>query len=144
MISGITDGDAIPVLERMLQFSGHRQRLLADAVANLDTPGYRARDLDVDAFRAALDEAATDRRERHGGRGGDLDLASTRDVLVKKDRLELRPEEANANILFHDENDRDLDRTMQAVAENVLTFRTAATLIRDRFDLMLSAVRERP
>ncbi len=58
----------------------HRQRLklVASNLANSDTPGYKARDLD---FRAALSEAregslrlAATRPNHIGGRGGVLDI----------------------------------------------------------------------
>jgi len=144
MISGLTDADSLPVLERMMQFASRRQRLLADAVANFDTPGHRPLDVSVTDFQSALGEAVDERRERHSARGGALPLASTDEVRVAGDRLELTPGEANANVLFHDENDRDLDRAMQALAENVMTMRTMTTLHRSRMDLLASALRERP
>ncbi len=144
MISGLTDADSLPVLERMMQFSAGRQRLLADAVANFSTPGHRPRDVSVEDFQATLGAAVDERRERHSARGGALPLASTGEVRVESDRLELAPDEANENLLFHDENDRDLDRAMQALAENVMTMRTMTTLHRSRMDLLNSALRERP
>lgn len=144
MISGLTNADSMPVLERMLQFAAGRQTLLADNVANFDTPGYTTRDVSVKQFQAALGEAVDDRRDRHSNRGGDLDFRGTRDVRVHGDRLELRPEEMSTNVLFHDGNDRDLDRSMQALAENVITVRSVTTLLRSRLDLMSSALRERP
>ena len=47
------------------------------------------------------------------------------------------------NILFHDRNDRDLDRTMQDLVENFLTFRVANELLRSRFESINVAIRER-
>ena len=144
MISGLTNADSMPVLERMLQFAAGRQTLLADNVANFDTPGHKTRDVSVKQFQAALGEAVEDRRDRHSNRGGELDFRGTRDVRVRGDRLELRPEERGGNVLFHDGNDRDLDRSMQSLAENVITVRSVTTLLRSRLDLMSSALRERP
>jgi flagellar basal body rod protein FlgB len=37
-----------PLLERMLQFTAARHRLIAKNVVNLDTPGYRQKDLSVE------------------------------------------------------------------------------------------------
>ncbi|MFK7961438.1 MAG: flagellar basal body rod protein FlgB [Phycisphaerales bacterium] len=144
MISGVTDAGSLPVLERMMQFAGARQRLLADAVANFNTPGYRAQDVSVEDFQSSLAEAADERRIRHRGRAGTLELEGSDQVRVRPEGLRLEPGEANENILFHDGNDRDLERTMQAVVENVMSFRSAISLMRTQYDQLLSAVRERP
>lgn len=144
MISGLTNADSLPVLERMLQFAAGRQKILADNVANFDTPGFRPKDVDVRQFQAALGEAVVERRDQNSNRGGELVFGGTRDVRVRGDRLELVPDEANRNVLFHDGNDRDLDRSMQDLVENVLTVRTVSTLLRSRIDLLSSALRERP
>lgn len=144
MITGVTDAGSLPVLERMMQFAGARQRLLSDAVANFNTPGYMATDVSVEEFQATLAEAADERRERHRGRAGKLEFEGTDEVRTRPDGLRLEPTPAHENILFHDGNDRDLERTMQAVVENVMSFRSAVSLMRTQYDQLLSAVRERP
>ncbi len=126
MIDGVLNSEAIPVLERLAQFAGQRHRLIVDNIANLDTPGYRPVDLSVSDFQKQLAEAVEDRR---AGR--------------KPGPIELQLEPKGDNILFHDGNDRDLERTMQDLAENFLTFRVANDLMRNRFDLINTAIRER-
>ena len=56
-LQGLTDGGAIPALEAMARFSAARQRLIADNVANLDTPGYRPLDADPKAFQEQIGRA---------------------------------------------------------------------------------------
>ena len=48
---GIFNTTTIPRLEQTLTFSQKRHELLAGNLANLDTPGYRAKDLDVGDFQ---------------------------------------------------------------------------------------------
>lgn len=55
---------------RVLGLANQRLELLADNVANADTPNYKARDID---FRAAMANA-----NQPGGFGGDLPMAATR------------------------------------------------------------------
>ncbi|MEQ1803383.1 MAG: flagellar basal body rod protein FlgB [Gammaproteobacteria bacterium] len=55
---------------RALGIANQRLELLADNVANADTPNYKARDID---FRTAMANAG-----QPGALGGDLPLASTR------------------------------------------------------------------
>ena len=45
MIDGLNNADALPVLERVLQFAGQRHRLIVNNIANLNTPGFRPMDV---------------------------------------------------------------------------------------------------
>ena len=143
MIDGVTNADAIPVLSRMMQFAGGRHKLIVNNIANFDTPNFRPMDVSVDDFRAHLGEAIDERRDRFGNRGGDLALDDTQDFEVHDDRLELKPRPKGDNLLFHDHNDRDRERIMQDLAENFMAFRTAAELMRSRFEILNTAIRER-
>ncbi len=143
MIDGVTNADSIPVLERMVQFAGQRHRLIVNNIANFSTPGYRAMDVSVDAFQAQLGDAIDARRRRHGNTGGELNLRDSRTVRITSTGIDLNPEPIGRNILFHDRNDRDLERTMQDLAENFMSFRLAAELLRSRMALINTAIRER-
>ena len=143
MIDGLTNGGAIPVLQRLLEFAGQRHRVIVNNIANLDTPGFRPVDVSVRAFQEQLGEAVDARRARHGLAGGRLNLEDSPQVEFDRIGVTLHPEPIGDNILFHDGNDRDLERTMQALAENFMTFRLAADLLRSRFDLINTALRER-
>lgn len=143
MIGGVTNGDSIPILERMVQFAGQRHRLIVNNIANFSTPGYRAVDVSVEAFQAQLGDAIDARRARHGATGGELNLRDSRTVRFTSTGIELNPEPIGRNILFHDRNDRDLERTMQDLAENFMSFRLAAELLRSRMALINTAIRER-
>jgi len=140
VIGGVTNGGAIPVLERMVQFSGQRQRLLANNIANLSTPGFRPSDVSVAEFQENLGQAIDARRAAHGNTGGNLPLTSTQEVKVHAGGITLQPKPAGDNILFHDGNDRDLDRTMQGLVENFMAFRTAAQFMRKQFETLHTAI----
>ncbi len=141
MIDDITNAEAIPVLERLVQFAGQRHRLIVDNIANFDTPGYRPVDVSVTDFQELLGEAIDDRRA--GDPDGELKLADSSQVEFLDEGIVLHPEPIGENILFHDGNDRDLERTMQDLVENFMTFRTAAELLRSRLDIINSAIAER-
>jgi flagellar basal-body rod protein FlgB len=174
----LTKSDGIPALERMVQFTGQRQRVILDNIANLSTPGFRPRDVSPEAFQAQLREAI-DAKRRGLAAGSDavlglkddplgdpiggwgvgsalgvdlpmasrardaLPLQSTREVQVEPDGLVLHPEPMNDNILFHDGNDRSVERVMQSLVENFMAFRASAQLLRSRLDLINTAIRER-
>ena len=143
MIDGVTNADAIPVLERLVQFAGRRHRLIAHNIANLDTPGFRPVDVSPQAFQAQLGRAIDQRRAEHGNQGGRLPIESSRQVRVTPAGLDLRPEPVGENILFHDGNDRNPERIMQSMVENFVTFRAAADLLKSRLDFIDTAIRGR-
>ncbi|MHC4709331.1 MAG: flagellar basal body rod protein FlgB, partial [Planctomycetota bacterium] len=56
MIDGVLNADALPALESLAKFAGARHRLIANNIANLDTPGFRPMDLSVSDFQKQLAE----------------------------------------------------------------------------------------
>lgn len=144
MIQGMFDYGAMPVLERLIQFTGERHKVLADNVANISTPYFKPRDLDPASFQATLRDAIDRRRETSPNPvSGDLDLRDSRQVKFEGDHIVARPQASNENIMFHDENNRDLERTMQRIAENTLTHNAAIELMRSEMNLLRTAIRER-
>ncbi len=142
MIQGLLNDGASPVLEAMVRFSGARQRLIAHNVANIDTPNFRQVDVSPREFQRALADAV-ERRRGHGNMG-DLRIDGSDQIKQGSDgRMELEPGEIESNILFHDRSNRDLERLMQANAENLGVFRVATDLLRSRAEIMRSAMSER-
>lgn len=132
MIDDAVNMGSLPALERLVQFAGARHRMITNNVANLDTPGFRPLDVSVQAFQAQLAEAVDTGREP----------VDSPQVEFTRGGVVLHPDPAGANILFHDDNDRSLERTMQDLAENFMTFRVASELLRSRLDLINTAIRE--
>ena len=143
MIDSIANADSIPVLERLIQFAGGRHRLLVHNIANLSTPQFRPVDVSVADFQRHMGEAIDERRDRHGNRGGELRVEDSAQLKFHETAMTLRPEPIGDNLLFHDENDRDLERLMQGLTENFMAFRVASEMIRSRFNLIETAIRGR-
>jgi flagellar basal-body rod protein FlgB len=103
-------------LERYLDLTAFRQKLVSANVANVDTPGYRTRDV---AFQAELQRAmywpGASTPSVHGVRG-----------------LITRP----------DGNDVNIDRETMLLAETQLQFRMGVQLLRGEFSRMLLAINE--
>lgn len=57
MYQAIFQNTTIPILEQVVDFTQARHHVLAGNIANLDTPGYRTRDLSVNDFRSQLRKA---------------------------------------------------------------------------------------
>jgi flagellar basal-body rod protein FlgB len=138
------DSGAMPALDRLLQFTESRQRLLADNVANLSTPHFRPHDVSPESFHRALGEAIDRRRAGDRPLHGDLELRNTREMQFQPPGIDLDARPSDRNVLFHDRNNRDVERIMQDMAENNLTHNAAVQLLRSEYSLLEAAIRERP
>src|SRR5579859_6271976 len=119
MLDRLFAGGSLPALEAMLTFSSERQRLIATNIANVDTLGYRARDLSESDFRQALDQA-------FGGRN----LPYRVDAREAAERGTLKPGGNNV----------DLEVEMAKMLRNNVLHSTAATLLAHQFSLLREAV----
>ncbi len=139
-LSSITDRGAMPALEKTLAYNEARLEMIAENVANIATPGYRAKQLDTHAFQRSLREAFDARRrdpntpfkveagdEVHTERSGHLQVTPSR-----------RPVQ---NILFHDGTNLAIERQMADLAETGMMHQTATTLLRGSFDRLRAAIR---
>ncbi len=138
-IDNLINQTSVPVLDQMMQFAAARHELIVHNIANIDTPGYRALDLDVKEFQRAMADAIDSRRRGRplqlDGRGMKTDAAG---------RLVFQPEAAEGhNIRFNDQGNRNVEKQMSALAENTLTFNLAAELLRGQFEGLKKAIRQR-
>lgn len=139
MLGEMLNEGAVPVLEASMRFAAQRQRLLAHNIANLSTPDFRPMDVSPAEFQRALARALDDRR----GSDGALELNSRQIRTEAGGGLRLTPASPSGNILFHDRNNRDLERMMADLAENTAAFRLASDLLRSRMEMTRSALAQR-
>ncbi len=142
MIQGLFDNGSLPALERLVQFTEQRHKVLVNNVANLSSPYFKARDLDPRAFQQALAEAVDRRRGTPSG-AGELELSDTDQLSFHADGIDVRPGEVRDTMLRHDQNNIDLERNMQRLAENTLAHNAAIEMVRNQFSLIQMAIRER-
>ena len=102
-------------------------------------------DVSPEGFQAQLRAAVEKRRDQNGGSFGELDFEGSREVSrdPASGRLTLTPRTGTGNVLAHDRNDRDLERTMQAMVENASYFRAATDFMRRQKGQLLVAISER-
>ena len=140
MIDGFLGSSTLPTLERSLQYMSARHRLLACNIANIETPGFRPVDVSPAAFQGALREAIEAGRT---DASGSLKFDEAAPIAFGPSGTELKPQVLAENIMFHDGNDRSMERLMQRVHENVYAFRMASQMLRNQFELLNTAIRER-
>ena len=141
--AGLLSRGSLPVLEQALRFTEARHQVLANNGSNFDTVGFKATDLPVAEFQAALRQAVNDRDR--GGAGATLRLRSTRHLKWDRDgRLEASPVELQGhNILFHDGNNRFVEKQMSEMSKNALLHNVTVELLRHQYNVLETAIRGR-
>jgi len=143
LLSSLLNRGSIPVLEKVMEFTEARHEVLANNVSNFDTVGYKVKDLPADEFFAELRQAVE--RRANSGAGSQLELHATKHYSWDSDgKLQARPEEIeDNNILFHDENNRFVEKQMTTMSKNALLHNVAAELLRMQYEGLQTAIRGR-
>jgi len=119
-----------PLVEKVLGFASARHKLIAENIANVDTPGYRTKDLSEAKFFSMLRDRAVARQEASPGSMG-------------YDGLNVDIENPRAGILFHDRNNRSMEQLASDQAKNGLLYTMAIELLKKQFSTMEMALKER-
>ena len=119
-----------PLVERVLQFASARHSLIAENMANVDTPGYRMKDLNEAQFFAMLRERAAVRAQAAPG-------------TVTYDDIPSDEDNPNDGILFHDQNNRSMEQLASDQAKNGLLYTMAIEILKKQFSQMEMALKER-
>lgn len=130
----VLQNKTITALEQTISFAQRRHELLAGNIANLDTPEYRARDLDEGDFQNALRETLDSTSPR--------DLVSSARPGTRDDRLS-GPRNAMEQVVFHDGSDVSLESQVTEMSKNKHLHNLAITTMRSQFSLMRAAITER-
>jgi flagellar basal-body rod protein FlgB len=98
-------------LERYMDLLSARQKLVASNIANADTPGYKAQDVDFQFEFMTL------------AQGEQPQAIQTQGLTTKPDG-----------------NNVDLDREARLLAENAIRFNVASTLLRGKLKMVQEAI----
>ncbi|MFJ4371515.1 flagellar basal body rod protein FlgB [Pseudomonas japonica] len=127
---------ALGIHEKALGFRAQRAEVLANNIANADTPNYKARDMDFSKVLAAETE-----KTRQGGHFA-LDRTNARHidaegVTLSDESLQYRtPMQPSI-----DQNTVDAQLEQSNYAENAVGFQASFTLLNSKFKGLVSALR---
>jgi flagellar basal-body rod protein FlgB len=125
----LSDIPILSMLRTRMQWHQERQRVLAENVANADTPNYRARDLAPPNFERALQTAslalATTEPGHIAGAGGDSPFAESNDL-----HYEVRP---RGNAVNHEDE-------MLKLAGNQMDYDAVTSIYTHSLGLIKTAV----
>ena len=124
------------LLRQLAVFGERRQQVLAENVANIDTPNYKTRDLDSEGFRAALREAV--QSAASPGRAGGAAADPFAPELFAA--LPIAP----PNVTFQDGNNRSVEREVSELTKNLLMQNFAIELMSAQTQLLAAVISERP
>lgn len=139
MLNGLLNSTNVPLLEQLTAFGERRQEVLAGNVTNIDTPGYRRRDLPVEEFQEALTNAIENRRQTTTSRYA----APTEDpnALFGKGLHVARTADPS-NALFQDGAERSVEADMLTMSKNLMMQNFAVELMTSQLNLLGSVIRE--
>lgn len=140
-LSDMTGGGAFPMLEKTLAFTAARNRMIAENVANVTTPGYRTKQLDVPSFQRALREAS----DRRSPSNKAFRMESTGEVAMDEAGfLRVTPSrEPVEHLLFQDGTNASIERQMAMLAENAMMNQYAVETLKGYFEGLSKAIRGR-
>ncbi|GAB3735781.1 flagellar basal body rod protein FlgB [Luteimonas pelagia] len=122
--NGLHDGAFLGIHGTALALREQRMQLLASNLANADTPGFKARDLDFNAALAAAMQPAA------GAAGGDAVTGALRAATYE--RVPLQPSA--------DGNTVEGEREKAAFARAALEYRASLSFVESKVRSMLTAI----
>jgi len=118
--------DLFKILERQLHAASVRHGVIASNIANVDTPGYKARDV---KFDEALETATIELRKTSSTHLGAADGVDGGKVAVE------------SRSPWGDGNNVELDVEVSKMTENAVFYQTAVTLLSTNIRMFKSALR---
>ncbi len=139
MIANLFDSTTIPVLQEVVNFSQARHTVLAGNIANMDTPGYKVRDLSVEDFQSRLQQAIELRHEppssSEGISPGEIGLQGAEPLAeVAKN---------SKTILHHDQNNVGIEHQVTEMVKNQMQHNMALSIMVQQFHLLETAISEK-
>lgn len=116
--------NTMKILEKIMDVASFRQKVLASNIANVDTPGYKAKDI---SFQKELNKAienANGNKQGIKGMGDDYEIYETVTTMPNRDG-----------------NTVNLDIEMAKVAENTLIYNTATQLMAMKFRMIKDVIK---
>ncbi|NIA11256.1 MAG: flagellar basal body rod protein FlgB [Nitrospiraceae bacterium] len=117
-------GKTIDMLSEILDFRSERNKVIASNIANIDTPGYKTKEL---SFKKQLENFAGD---------------NIRIRMAKTNRKHLSESSKDEFDVINSEEPVRLDNEMEKLAENTLMYNLSIELMAKKFKELDSVLRE--
>jgi flagellar basal-body rod protein FlgB len=131
-MADIFQSTTIPILEQMVQFTQARHTVLAGNIANIDTPGYVAKDLSVDDFQTRLREAIAEQHSPSSYSAGEPSGVTQTSIGTAAQNAK--------SVLMHDESNVGVEYQASEMVKNHLQHNMAVTIMASQFRLLAAAI----
>ncbi|MBC8354132.1 MAG: flagellar basal body rod protein FlgB [Planctomycetes bacterium] len=132
----IFKSSTIPVLQEVIGFAQARHEVLVGNVANVNTPGYRTRDLSVETFQERLSEAIEALHETG-------DTLSPGEISAQRDTAMQEVRDSTRDILYHDGTDLGMEQQVLQISKNQYMHNMAISIMTTQFRMLQTAISER-
>lgn len=134
-------GPAIEVMGKALNLRAKRNGVISSNIANVDTPGYKARDLN---FNEVMDSYLKEQMPSSSGAASkeqDLPLRTTdpRHITPRPKKVELDVEISTERGV---PNNVDLDEEMAKLSENNIQYQMTTQMLIKKFEMLKTAITE--
>jgi flagellar basal-body rod protein FlgB len=136
MLPNLFSSTTIPALGEVLNFAQARHTVLTGNIANVNTPGYRLRDLSPTEFQSKLKEALEQSEQSATPLSPGLAFSEPGDPMRQVRR-------SLENLVYHDDTNIDLEKQVAEMTKNHLLHNFALTVMTDQFQLLQTAISER-
>jgi flagellar basal-body rod protein FlgB len=148
MLSSLFQSSSLPVLEQVVNFTEARHGVLAGNIANLDTPGYKTRDLSPELFQQRLKEAIETKNQPVSPTLlGDVADLSPNYAAERHDDEQLaafgKVKDSMKSILRHDGDDVSMEKQVNEMMKNQQQHNLAIGIMSAQFRLLRAAITER-
>ncbi|HHT9137608.1 MAG TPA: flagellar basal body rod protein FlgB [Candidatus Wunengus sp. YC60] len=110
------------LLEKMLDVSSVKHKVIANNIANVNTPGYKKMDVTfADQLEKALNEASPNK----------FDALQPKIVISKED---------TSGAVRNDGNNVDMDKEVSALVKNTLSYSIYTQLLAKKYEVVKSAI----
>lgn len=153
MLQPLLNSTTAPLLKQVARFAERRQEVLAGNIANIDTPGYRMRDLPVAEFRQALEQAVLRAHptavspglaplslESPGSPSSPMNIV---EELFPESLFQAQEPRSQSGVTFQDANNRSLENQFLQMTQNQLLQQFAAEVLRQQYDQLQMVISER-
>ncbi|MBI4242971.1 MAG: flagellar basal body rod protein FlgB [Planctomycetes bacterium] len=138
-LQSIFSTHSIPILEQAMHFSNIRHKAIANNIANVETPGYKAVDASKKDFLEVL------KRSINESKGYDTRQIIFRDhgsaeFTGQKPDYAFIERKNEGGILRHDDNNVDIDQEMTEMVKNRGLHNVSAQALSNQFQMLRSAI----
>ena len=141
MIDRLFNNETMGLIQKSLDASSMQQKLIANNLANVDTPGFKRSEVVFQAkLQAALDTQKTTQTELPAALTDPRHIAFSEQLTL--DQVKPSIVQRNDTTLRNDGNNVDIDTEMSDLAQTQVFYSSLAAVAKKQFSILQSAIFE--